>query len=83
MANTREAEELAERKLTEATREIERTEHHHPKEYEYSVDGIGYKSHEMALAETITKIVDGHLNTEIDEILPWSYAAPAALKDGA
>ena len=35
------------------------------------------------LADTITKIVDGHLNTEIDELLPWSYAAPAALKDVA
>ena len=35
------------------------------------------------LEDTLTKIVNGHLNTEIDELLPWSYAAPAALKDVA
>ncbi len=33
------------------------------------------------LEDTLTKIVNGHLNTEIDELLPWSYAAPDALKD--
>jgi hypothetical protein len=41
------------------------------------VDPLAY------LADTITKIVDGHLNTEIDELLPWSYAPPAARKDVA
>ena len=35
------------------------------------------------LEDTLTKIVNGHLNTEIDQLLPWSYAAPAALKDVA
>jgi hypothetical protein len=35
------------------------------------------------LEDTLAKIVNGHLNTEIDELLPWSYAAPAALKDVA
>jgi hypothetical protein len=35
------------------------------------------------LEDTLTKIVNGHLNTEIHEFLPWSYAAPDALKDVA
>jgi transposase len=30
------------------------------------------------LADIITKIVNGHLNNRIDELLPWSYPAPRA-----
>jgi len=32
------------------------------------------------LAHALTKIVGGHLNSEIDDLLPWAYAAPQALK---
>jgi hypothetical protein len=32
------------------------------------------------LAEIITKIVNGHPNSQIDHLLPWAYPAPAALK---
>ncbi len=32
------------------------------------------------MADTLTKIVSGHLNSEIDELLPWACAAPQALK---
>jgi transposase len=35
------------------------------------------------LADTITKIVSGHLNSQIDDLLPWGYAPPAMLKDVA
>jgi hypothetical protein len=33
------------------------------------------------LAETITRIVDGHPNSRLDELLPWAYPAAIALKD--
>jgi hypothetical protein len=26
------------------------------------------------LADTLTKIVNGHLNSQIDDLLPWAYA---------
>ena len=29
------------------------------------------------LAETITKIVNGHPNSRLDELLPWAYPATA------
>ena len=32
------------------------------------------------MAETLTKIVSGHLNSEIDDLLPWAYASPQPLK---
>jgi len=32
------------------------------------------------LAEVITKIVDGHPNSQIDDLLPWAYAPSAELK---
>ena len=35
------------------------------------------------LADTITKIVSGHLNSQIDDLLPWGYAPPQMLKDVA
>jgi transposase len=35
------------------------------------------------LADTLTKIVNGHLNSQIDELLPWAYAMPMALKNVA
>ena len=35
------------------------------------------------LAETITRIVDGHPNSRLDELLPWAYPAAIALKDVA
>jgi len=34
------------------------------------------------LEDTLTKIVNGHLNTEIHEFLPWSYAAPTRSRRG-
>jgi transposase len=32
------------------------------------------------LADVITKIVNGHLNSKIDELLPWAYPANSPLK---
>jgi transposase len=32
------------------------------------------------LTDVITKIVDGHPNRRIDELLPWAYPAAPALK---
>jgi transposase len=32
------------------------------------------------LTDAITKIVNGHLNSRIDELLPWAYPAAPALK---
>ena len=32
------------------------------------------------LADVLTKIVNGHLNSAIDELLPWAYATAAPLK---
>ena len=32
------------------------------------------------LADVLTKIVEGHLASEIEQLMPWSYAAPAALE---
>ena len=32
------------------------------------------------MADTLAKIVNGHLNSEIDELLPWAYVAPKQLK---
>ena len=34
-------------------------------------------------ATALTKIVNGHLNTKLDELMPWTYAQPPALKDVA
>ena len=27
------------------------------------------------LADVLTKVVNGHLNSQIDDLLPWAYAA--------
>ncbi|MDE2283223.1 MAG: transposase domain-containing protein, partial [Hyphomicrobiales bacterium] len=35
------------------------------------------------LANVITRIVNGHPNSRIDELLPWAYHAPKSLKDVA
>jgi transposase len=35
------------------------------------------------LTDIITKIVNGHPNSRVDELLPWAYAAQHALKDVA
>ena len=37
------------------------------------------------LTNTLMKIVNGHLNSQIDELLPWAYAyaSTAAIKDVA
>ena len=35
------------------------------------------------LADTITRIVSDHPNSRIDELLPWTYPAQAALRDVA
>jgi transposase len=32
------------------------------------------------LADVITKIVNGHPNSQIDDLLPWAYAATPTLK---
>jgi transposase len=35
------------------------------------------------IADTITKIFGGHLNSQIGDLLSWGYAPPALLKDVA
>jgi transposase len=35
------------------------------------------------LADTLAKIVSGHLNSQIDDLLPWAYAQPEPLRDVA
>ena len=32
------------------------------------------------LIDVVTKIVNGHPNSAIDDLLPWAYAAPQPLK---
>ena len=34
------------------------------------VEPLGY------LADILTKIVNGHSNSQIDDLLPWAYVAP-------
>ena len=31
------------------------------------------------LADVITRIVEGHPNSRLDELLPWAYPSPSAL----
>ena len=33
------------------------------------------------MADVLTKIVNGHLASKLDELMPWAYAKPIALKD--
>jgi hypothetical protein len=35
------------------------------------------------LTNAITKIVNGHLNSRIDDLLPWAYPATPALRNVA
>jgi transposase len=35
------------------------------------------------LTDVITKIINGHPNRRIDELLPWAYSAAEPLKDVA
>jgi hypothetical protein len=35
------------------------------------------------LADVLTKIVNGHLDSAIDELLPWAYATAKPLKAAA
>ena len=35
------------------------------------------------LADALTRIVDGHLASQIDDLLPWTYAKAEPLKDAA
>jgi len=35
------------------------------------------------LADVITKIVNGHSNSQIDDLLPWTYAPVPTLKSVA
>jgi transposase len=35
------------------------------------------------MADVLKKIVDGHLASKLDELMPWAYALPVALKDVA
>ena len=35
------------------------------------------------LADVLTKIVNGHLASKLEELMPWAYATPIALKDVA
>ncbi len=40
--------------------------------------------HPMAyMTDVLAKIVDGHLASKLDELMPWAYAPPAALRDVA
>ena len=39
--------------------------------------------HHAYLATTITKILNGHPNSRLDELLPWAYPAATALEDVA
>lgn len=33
------------------------------------------------IADVLAKIVDGHLASKLDELMPWAYAQPVDLKD--
>jgi hypothetical protein len=35
------------------------------------------------MADTLSKIVDGHLASKLDELMPWAYPTPIALRDVA
>ena len=35
------------------------------------------------MAFVLTKIIDGHLASKLDELMPWAYAPPTALRDVA
>ena len=35
------------------------------------------------LCETLTKIVNGHPNSQIDELMPWAFDAPPEIRDVA
>jgi transposase len=35
------------------------------------------------MADVLVKIVDGHLASKLDDLMPWAYAQPVALKDVA
>jgi transposase len=35
------------------------------------------------LADVTTKVVNGHPNSQIDDLLPWAYPAAPALRDVA
>ncbi len=35
------------------------------------------------MANVLTKIVNGHLASELDELMPWAYATSIALRDVA
>ncbi|MCC3245447.1 transposase domain-containing protein [Methylocystis sp. WRRC1] len=35
------------------------------------------------MADVLTKIGNGHLMSKLDELMPWAYAPPVALKDVA
>ncbi len=35
------------------------------------------------MADVLTKIVNGHLASKLDELMPWAYATPVALRDVA
>lgn len=33
------------------------------------------------MTDVLTKIVGGHLASKLDELMPWDYTPPVALKD--
>ena len=35
------------------------------------------------VADTLSKIIDGHLASKLDELMPWAYATPIVLRDVA
>jgi transposase len=35
------------------------------------------------MADTLSKIIDGHLASKLDELMPWAYATPIVLRDVA
>jgi transposase len=43
---------------------------------------IGIEPH-ADFADVITKIVNGHPNSQIDNLLPWAYPVATALRDVA
>jgi hypothetical protein len=43
---------------------------------------VGIEPHAY-LADVITKIVNGHPNSQIDDLLPWAYPVAHALRDVA
>jgi hypothetical protein len=57
-------------------------QHHASPDFEKAVHGGGIQSN-AHVADIITRIVNGHPDSQIDELLPWAYAPTQDLKDVA